>query len=143
SLGVDKAALSRMIALIKRLPPELIEAIGAAPSLGRLRWAELADMLEEKGKRIRALALIQAGDFLAKKSDDRFHAVYTELKTRKPGNTVEAKSWAPEDKSVKVIAKTRPKGVSLDITKAEAKPFAEWLTGNLDSLYEAFRRSKQ
>ncbi|MGB3387715.1 MAG: plasmid partitioning protein RepB [Pseudaminobacter sp.] len=143
SLGVDKAALSRMIALIKRLPPELIEAIGAAPSLGRLRWAELADMLEEKGKRARALMLIQEPELLAQKSDDRFLAVYDKLKTRKPTNITEAKSWVSEEKSVKVVAKTRPKGVSLDITKAEAKPFAEWLTGNLDSLYEAFSRSKQ
>jgi ParB family chromosome partitioning protein len=143
SLGVDKAALSRMIALIKRLPPELIEAIGAAPSLGRLRWAELADMLEEKGKRAKALKFVQEPDFLAQNSDNRFQAVYTELQTRKPANTTEAKSWVPEDKSVRVVAKTRPKGVSLDITKAEAKPFAEWLTGNLDNLYEAFRKSKQ
>ena len=143
SLGVDKAALSRMIALIKRLPPELIEAIGAAPSLGRLRWAELADMLEEKGKQARALMLIQEPDFLAQGSDDRFLAVYGELKTRKPTNITETKSWVSEEKSVKVVAKTRPKGVSLDITNAEAKPFAEWLTGSLDSLYQAFRRSKQ
>jgi len=143
SLGVDKAALSRMIALIKRLPPELIEAIGAAPSLGRLRWAELADMLEEKGKRAKALKVVQQPDFLSQKSDDRFQAVYTELKTRNLTNPTEAKSWAPEDKTVCVVAKTRPKGVSLDITKAEARPFADWITGNLDSLYEAFRKSKQ
>jgi ParB family transcriptional regulator, chromosome partitioning protein len=143
SLGVDKAALSRMIALIKRLPPELIEAIGAAPSLGRQRWSELADMLEENGRQNKALKFIREPDFLTLKSDDRFQAVYAELKTRKAANTTEAKSWAPSDKSVSVVAKTRPKGVSLDITKAEAKPFAEWLTGNLDSLFEAYRQSKQ
>lgn len=143
SLGVDKAALSRMIMLIKRLPSELIEAIGAAPSLGRLRWAELADMLEEKGKRARALMLIQEPGFLAQSSDDRFLAVYNELKTQKPTHIAETKSWVSEEKSVKVVTKIRPKGASLDITKAEAKPFAAWLTGNLDSLYEAFRRSKQ
>lgn len=143
SLGVDKAALSRMIALIKRLPSELIEAIGAAPSLGRLRWAELADMLEEKGKRAKALALIQEADFLVQKSDDRFQAVYSELKARKPTSAAEDKSWSPEGKSLRVVVKTRAKGVSLDITKAEAKPFAEWLTGSLDSLYDAFRKSKQ
>ncbi|SMH26305.1 plasmid partitioning protein RepB [Mesorhizobium australicum] len=143
SLGVDKAALSRMIALIKRLPPELIEAIGAAPSFGRQRWSELADMLAENARQTKALKFIREPDFLTLKSDDRFQAVYAELKTRKAANTTEATSWAPSDKSVSVVARTRPKGVSLDITKAEAKPFAEWLTGNLDSLFEAYRQSKQ
>lgn len=143
SLGVDKAALSRQIALAKLLPPELIAAIGAAPSLGRLRWAELADIIQEKSKRARALKLIQQPDFLAQKSDDRFQAVYAELKVRNPANTEEATSWSPPDKSVAVVAKSRTKGVLLDITKAEAKPFADWITGNLDSLYEAYRQSKQ
>ena len=47
ALGVDKAALSKMISLTKRLPPKLIEAIGAAPATGRRRWEELADLLSD------------------------------------------------------------------------------------------------
>lgn len=146
SLGVDKAALSRMIALIRRLPPELIEAIGSAPSFGRLRWAELADLLEEGGKRSKALKFIQEQDFLAEKSDDRFQAVYNLLKqaaAKTERTATSPQSWVPSDKSVSVVARYRPKGVSLDITKTEAKPFADWITGNLDSLYEAYRQSKQ
>ncbi|MHA6643727.1 plasmid partitioning protein RepB [Mesorhizobium sp. A623] len=145
SLGVDKAALSRMIALIRRLPPELIEAIGAAPAFGRLRWAELADLLDEKGKRAKATKLVQEQDFIVEKSDARFQAVYDLLKqaaAKTERTEATTQSWAPDDKSVSVVAKSRPKGVSLEITKTEAKPFADWITGNLDSLYEAFRKSK-
>lgn len=146
SLGVDKAALSRMIALTRRLPPELIEAIGSAPSFGRLRWAELADLLEDEGKRSKALKLIREQDFLTEKSDGRFQAVYNRLKqaaakTERMATAVQ--SWVPSDKSVSVVARCRPKGISLEITKTEAKPFADWITGNLDSLYEAYRQSKQ
>lgn len=145
SLGVDKAALSRMISLVRRLPPELIKAIGAAPAYGRLRWAELADMLDEKGKPAKAMKLVQERSFAAEKSDVRFQAVYDLLKqtaTKAEQTAAIVKSWAPKDKSVSVIAKSRPKGVSLEITKTEARPFADWITGNLDSLYEAFRKSK-
>jgi ParB family chromosome partitioning protein len=52
-------------------------------------------------------------------------------------------SWAPQDNSVSVTFKPRPKGISLEITKTDAKPFADWISGNLDGLYEAYRKSKQ
>lgn len=143
SLGVDKAALSRMIALIKRLPPDLIEAIGAAPSVGRLRWAELADMLEEKGKRAKVLKLVLAPDFLAQKSDDRFQAAYAELKIKKPKDVAEGQSWAPADRSVSVVAKERSKALTVEFSNPDGKAFGAWITGNLDSLYEAYRKSKQ
>ncbi len=146
SLGVDKAALSRMIALIKRLPPELIEAVGPASSFGRLRWAELADMLDEKGNRAKALKFVQEQDFLDQKSDARFQAVYDLLKkpSAKAERTVaEAQSWAPADKSVSVVAKTRFKALTVEFSNPDGKAFGAWATSNLDSLYEAFRQSKQ
>lgn len=144
SLGIDKAALSRMIALIKRLPPELIEAVGPAPSYGRLRWAELADMLEEKGKRAKALKLVQERDFLAEKSDVRFQAVYDLLKKASPKERMaaEAQSWSPADNSVSVIAKSRSKALTVEFSNPNGKEFGTWITDNLDSLYEAFRKSK-
>ncbi|PCR71931.1 hypothetical protein CQA78_30120 [Klebsiella pneumoniae] len=75
-LGVDKAALSRMIALVRRVPSPLIEAIGPAPSFGRQRWAEIADMVEERAKRMRALKHVEDADFLAARSDARFQIIF-------------------------------------------------------------------
>ena len=45
ALGIDKAALSKMISVVRQIPIELIEAIGAAPEVGSRRWMEFADML--------------------------------------------------------------------------------------------------
>ena len=45
ALSVDKTLSSRMLNLADRLSPDLIELIGAAPSVGRDRWWALADMV--------------------------------------------------------------------------------------------------
>ena len=75
ALGVDKAALSRMIALVTRLPGTLIEAVGPAPGFGRTRWADIADLMEDKPKHQAALKLIEEPAFKNFSSDDRFLAV--------------------------------------------------------------------
>ena len=55
SLNVDKAALSRLIAIATRVPAAVIDAIGPAPAFGRVRWQELTDLLDQDGNRARAL----------------------------------------------------------------------------------------
>ena len=62
--------------------------------------------------------------------------------TKKP-NAVAAHCWAPADNSISIITKSRPKDFSIVLTEKEAQPFGEWISRNLDDLYEAFRTSKQ
>ena len=52
SLNVDKAALSRLIADRHPDPAQVIDAIGPAPSFGRVRWQELTDLLDQDGNRL-------------------------------------------------------------------------------------------
>lgn len=140
----SKGVLSEMIALVRKLPDELVIAIGSAPGIGRPRWDAMAAMLD--GGKGDWKPLIQKTDFQRLSSADRFERVFKELrpKPRKKERGDEGHpSWAPADKSVRVIAKSGPKGVSLEITQTDAKPFADWITGNLDGFYEAFRKSKQ
>ncbi len=140
SLGVDKAALSRMIALIKRLPPELIEAVGASPAFGRQRWAELADLLDEKGKRAKALKRVLDPDFLTTKSDARFQAVYDLLRVtrQKP----HSESWKALDgaRPVKVV-KTDGK-ISLVFNKSVEPEFGPFVHKRLQLLYDEFKSQK-
>ena len=137
SLGVDKAALSRMIALIRRLPPEIIEAIGSSPSFGRKRWAELADMLEEKGKRAKALKVVRDQDFLLHGSDARFQHVYDLLKVAKLKPQMEI--WkAPDGARPVKIMETEGK-VSLVFDKTVEPEFGPFVRERLQALYEEFR----
>ena len=146
ALSVDKTVVSKMLSVLTDIPADVVRAIGAARSSGRDRWYKLALKFREESALKSATRLINSDDFKSADSDTRL-----ELLTRhfdKPvaetrAKTASPRSWVPSDKSVSVITKSGPKGVSLEITKTDAKPFADWITGNLDSLYEAFRKSKQ
>ena len=138
SLGVDKAALSRMIALVGRLPPEIIEAVGSAPSFGRRRWAQLVDMLEERGKRAKALKLIQDENFRTLSADERFQALYDQVNaaTVRPSVTV----WAtPKGTPLVKITDIESK-VTFAFDKRIEPEFAAFVHERLASLYEEFRQ---
>jgi len=71
ALSADKTTVSRLITVIERIPPEVIEAIGPAPAIGRDRWVELAAAFQKQPlpdlDRRLASAAFQVGS-----SDDRF-----------------------------------------------------------------------
>lgn len=144
ALAVDKAALSKMIGVVRQVPVDLIEAIGAAPEVGRRRWMELADLLP-KAKVQDFLAMLSRAEMKALSSDQRFQAVVDAL-TSKPakaamGGSVE--TWAPEDKSVRVVATSNGKGYTLALKDKDAARFGGWISANLDELYGAFRTSEK
>ncbi|MER9240936.1 plasmid partitioning protein RepB [Mesorhizobium sp. M0633] len=138
SLGVDKAALSRMIALVARLPAEIIEAIGTAESVGRQKWAELADLLEEKGKRAKALKAIQDPEFAARTSDERFQAIHDLVKTaaKKPERTV----WTAANGSRLVNISDSETKMTFAFDKRIEPEFASFVRERLQTLYDEFRQ---
>ncbi len=91
ALNVDKAALSRLIAIAKRVPHAVIDAIGPAPSFGRVRWQELSDLLEQKTNRDRAVALVSEPGFETHESDKRFEILAAALRIK--ADRLRAETW--------------------------------------------------
>ena len=140
SLGVDKAALSRMIALATRLPDALIEAIGPAPSFGRTRWAEVADLLDNALKKARALKLIYADEFKALPSDRRFEQLFEQLRAVKP--KPRSGEWrAGGSKAVKITETENQ--ITLNFNKAAVPKFGAYIEKRLDRLYEEFLKENE
>ncbi|MBN9031749.1 MAG: plasmid partitioning protein RepB [Rhizobiales bacterium 63-7] len=140
SLGVDKAALSRMIALVERLPVPVIEAIGPAPGFGRTRWAEMADLLGEASKKAKALKLVATPAFLEKNSDDRFDYLFDQL--RKAKDKPRTAVWRKQDGAKAVRISETDERLSLIFDKATAADFGAYVESRLDALYAAFEREK-
>ena len=141
ALGVDKAALSRMIALVNRLPAELIEAIGAAPGFGRTRWAELADLIEDQSRRQRALESIRAAGFDSLTSDARFQAVYDRL--RESRDKARSAFWSAGSSRKAVRISETGDALKLVFDKTVEPDFGAYVEGRLSALYDDFVQSKE
>lgn len=141
SLGVDKAALSRMISLVERIPSEFIKAIGAAPSFGRQRWAELADLLDEKSRLSKAKHLIKQQDFILLRSDDRFIRLYETLKTTKPQEK-STRVWTSASgiKPLK-ITETNTK-VIFTFDRKVTNDFAKFIEERMNQLFDEYHAEK-
>ncbi|GCA51148.1 chromosome-partitioning protein ParB [Sinorhizobium sp. KGO-5] len=138
ALGVDKAALSKMIAVVRRLPLEIIEAIGAAPGFGRRRWIELADLIDRDDWRPKALDFIDAPEFTALESDQRFEKLFALLSfARKPSK---AETWIAPDRSRAVRIRETDAETTLAFSKKAAPGFAEFVRKRLEALYLEYQR---
>ncbi|GLS88774.1 plasmid partitioning protein RepB [Cypionkella aquatica] len=144
ALSVDKTLASRMLSVAGRLPAALIEAIGAAPSVGRDRWLALADLVEAGGDGVAAA--------VGESSDARFQAVWdhltTQATTRQPamGATPLPR---PAPRVVLAIGGAPLAEASLGATTLTLKlrltqtaGFEDWLLDNLPALLRDWQSGK-
>jgi ParB family chromosome partitioning protein len=146
ALASNEAAVSKMISVATRIPGAVIEQIGSAPSVGRERWVELSLILPKKLDL--ANQILSDPETRQLESNERFERLFAALNAkgrpvRKATTASEKRSWAAEDKSVSVTLKRSGRKATIALGSADGGRFGEWITSNLDSLYEAFRKSEK
>ena len=146
ALSVDKTLASRMLSVAGRLSPALIEAIGAAPSVGRDRWLALADLVEAGGDAVTAAV----GDT----SDARFQAVWDHLTAKLDATKPEAGALprpAPHVPPRVVLADggaplaeatLGATTMTLKLRLAQTAGFEDWLLDNLPALLRDWQNGK-
>lgn len=137
SLNVDKAALSRLIAIATRVPAAVIDAIGPAPAFGRVRWQELTDLLEEEANRARALDIVKAPTFNGLDTDKRFEALAAGL--RKKTLRARAENWAAKDGTHAAKVSRAGKRLTLTFDDRVAPKFGDFVREKLQTLYDEFK----
>lgn len=140
AMSIYKGDLSNMLSVVGRIPDDIIDMIGSAPSIGRRNWMDLADNLSTNRMIDTARNFLQDGDFNHLTSDDRFKQLLDYLKPK------------PEEKQNTVITSNSgarlakitqsDKRVDLSIDRKAAPDFADFVLNHLQDLYEEFR-SKQ
>lgn len=142
ALGIDKAAVSKMISVTSRIPAAVIEAIGPAPTIGRPRWIELAEQFERRPAVPRQLTSLLENDALraAGDSDRRFDRVFQIMLNpdgtgREPGARGDAHYWSsPEgNRLVKITYNTRACAMVFD--EKSAPGFGDFVATQMDRLF--------
>lgn len=138
ALNIDKAALSRLIAVVRKAPPDLVEAIGPAPGYGRVRWQELIDLLDGPAMRARARIIVATGDFAALDTDKRFEAVHTGLREKKVVR-VQPESWSAADGVRAARISRADDRLTLMFDDKAAPQFGDFVRRRLQALYDEYK----
>lgn len=140
SLCIDKANLSRLISVATRIPLEIIDAIGPAPTIGQGRWMEFADLLDRRAQE-KVRTKISEEKFSALTSEMKFDAVYSLVKAK--SSKASAEPWATAD-GLRIAKVTRTsKNLSLTFDEREAPNFGEFVLSRLDALFAEFKSHSQ
>jgi ParB family chromosome partitioning protein len=137
ALNVDKAALSRLIAVATRIPPVVIEAIGPAPAYGRVRWQELMETLEEEGARARAFEIAAGPAFAALETDARFESLMRSLRAQSARSRAEI--WISSDGTHAARVSRTGKKLTLVFDDRVAPRFGDFIRQRLGSLYAEYK----
>lgn len=146
ALAVDKAAVSKMLSVVKLISSEVIELIGAAPEIGRRRWMEFGDLISI-GDTQGLIQVLSADNMRSLDSNQRFQKAFEYLATAKsssPTNVnarAQVNNWVSKDGSLNLSMNLRAKKVAIELTNRNANDFADWLTGRMDTLYDEFSQS--
>ncbi|EJT02510.1 plasmid partitioning protein RepB [Rhizobium sp. CCGE 510] len=143
ALAANAASISKMISVTDRISPEVVQAIGAAPGIGRERWVELSLLAGKASNAADIVKVLKGNDFLGLPSDKRFEALYTALnKSDRPVKKSQAAAgrvkWQPGDKAIQAEIKNDGKAFSLSMKARNAGRFGKFLSSKLDALYEQF-----
>jgi ParB family transcriptional regulator, chromosome partitioning protein len=142
ALTVDKTALSRLISSAVKIPPDVIESIGPAQSIGRDRWVTLSVRLERSGAISQVRALAKERSFKDLSSDERFNRIFSEVSPKSPPKMQRQTLLKSEDGAKFGHFHEDARAVFVSIEKKNAADFANYLIEALPKLYGAFKRSE-
>ncbi len=149
AISVDKTMLSRMMAVVERIPVEVIEGIGAASGVGRDRWLTLADLIEANPGADEEEMLMMIGATAANDtSDARFQALHDYLaglgkrrpaedlyadESSEPGRPLHGNKGQPLGR-----VEYSPRTVTLKLTRRGLRGFDDWLVENMAEIHRDF-----
>ena len=146
ALSIDKTLISRMMAIAAGVPPVVIETIGAAPAVGRDRWAAVADLIAQTGEDADMMVAMVNLGARTNRSDDRFQALsdYLTGHMKRTAAAVEALAPARPKDPISVLAldglplgqaQYDRKFLTLKLRLTQTKGFEGWLMATLPALH--------
>lgn len=141
ALAIDRAEASKLIAVARAAPPDLVRAIGKAPRIGRGRWQAFAEALADRAGVKRALTAAAAPSFAALDSDGRFACAFAAATRRDKVAQPAARVVQIKDSAGKSLAEMRALGRDVKVRLADARgtAFAAFLADRMPALFDEFR----
>lgn len=135
ALSIDKGELSKLIAVARAVPEEIVTRIGPAPKIGRRRWVALAEHIKTPSVAKVVEKAVMDDAFTALDSDARFARIAA-LVTPQKLSPAASKLW--EGQGGQATAEISRKGATVTLAIDRDPSFGEFVAARLDELYAAF-----
>ena len=142
AMSIDKSNLSKMLLLFDALPSELIDAIGAAPGVGRPSWQQLAELIEKTASPAAVLKYAMSEEVQALPSANRFKAVTANLKPGRVARGLPAVMSTPDGTRIAQVTQSKAK-LEITIDRKAAPDFATFVLEQVPALYQAYHAEIQ
>lgn len=142
AMSIDKSNLSKMLLLVDALPSALIDAIGAAPGVGRSSWLQLAELLEKAASAADAVEYAMSKEVQALTSADRFKAIIAKLKPSRIARGLPAVMSTPDGTRIAQVTQSKAK-LEITIDRKAAPDFAAFVLEQVPALYQAYFAANQ
>ncbi|ANV25412.1 MULTISPECIES: plasmid partitioning protein RepB [Hyphomicrobiales] len=142
AMSIDKSNLSKMLLLVDALPSELIDAIGAAPGVGRPSWQQLAELVEKAASPSDAIKFAASAEVQTLPSADRFKALIGHLKPRRIARGLPDVMSTPDGDRLAQVTQSKSK-LEITIDRKATPDFAAFVLEHLPALYQAHRAKHQ
>lgn len=133
----SKGVLSGMITLAMALPPELVEAIGPAQSIGRPRWEAFVELLRKDENQTIWRSLIKAQSFEELTSDARFEKLFKAVSVKSQTSKDEQIIHSAEGRRI-ASAQSGKRALKLTIPTKDNPEFAAFLLNRIPEIYSEF-----
>jgi ParB family chromosome partitioning protein len=141
ALNLSKSHLSTLMSVGRRIPANVIEAIGPAPKAGEPRWVALADRLDAVDAKI-VNGVIASDSFGSADSDSRFIAMFEALQPKVERVKRQTEIWATDGGPPLATFQQAKRKASLVFDEKEAPEFGRFLFAQLPELYREFLKNK-
>jgi ParB family chromosome partitioning protein len=148
ALVTNAAGLSKMLSVTERIPSDIIDLIGDAPSVGRERWVEFSLLAGKSANEDKLKSLVAADGFAGMSSDEKFLFLYSGLKksespVRKHKKQAPVTKWEAKDQAVVADITQTGKVYSITLKAKHRAKFGSFLTRNLEAIYQQFLESEE
>lgn len=143
ALSIDRAEASKLLAVARSVPADVIQAIGKASKVGRGRWQSFAELIKDTAALKRVRAAIAEPKFAEREADARFLAAFSAASPSRAGTSKPSEEQPVFSASGDKIAQIRhtERELKLTIDKNIPTAFAAFLVDRLPALFDAFSKT--
>lgn len=143
ALSVDRAEVSKLIAVAKAVPADLQKAVGRAPKVGRPRWLALADAVSDTKILAKARKTTQTDAFRSAHTNDRLALLLVAAKKTDGAVARGSEPVTIRSSDGAEIARIVRTAKRSSIEVAEDAEFVDFLVSKLPDLHRSYRNEKR